>query len=416
MKIKMIEDGKDYKKDTVIDCDDITAKTFIDAKQAVELTEEIEKKDAEKTQEIIDSEVAKKTKETKEVKKMSDEKKLEATPDIEVTKNAPLWKSMGEFLGAVISAGKGVRADERLMVKSTGQNETTPADGGYTVTTDLAKYITQQASMASVMEQKCSHLEIGPNYTGIKIPQLNESTRSVTTLYGGVRVYSPAEGVGKTPFKQAYTQKDIQLKKLCAVNYLTDELMQDNTALEGFIRMNVGKAFAWTKDNEILNATLGAATAIKNNAATAETTFAGAYPTAQEVATMFVMNLNRSRAEWYMSGDQYAHLIALNTTGVVPLVQPNFNVSPAGTLFGRPINVIEQASTSSDETAFMFLDLTDYLVIGKGGIQEAQSIHVKFLEDETCLRWSTRFGGSPLMASTVTLPDGLVYSSFVTRD
>jgi HK97 family phage major capsid protein len=323
---------------------------------------------------------------------------------------------MGEFLGAVIKAGKGRGEDPRLQTKSTGQSETA-ADGGYTVTTDLARFITQQASLASVIEQKCSHLEIGANYTGIKIPQLNETTRSATTLYGGVRIYSPAEGVGKTAFIQKYTQKTIDLKKLCAVNYMTDELMQDNTALEGFIRMNVGKAFAWVKDNEIISQTLGSVTSIVNSAATAEVTVAGNSPTAVEWGSIYTANCNRSRAEWFLSTAQYAALLSLTNAGtLVNLFQPNYTVSPAGTLFGRPINVIEQAGGLTDESSVMFLDLTDYLVIGKGGIQEATSIHVKFLEDETAFRWTTRFGGAPLMASTVTLPDTSVVSSFVTRD
>ena len=410
MKIKMILDEKDYKAGTIIDCDEITAKEFIDKKVAEAYTEEVEKKDTEKIQEVIAAEVQKQIKESK-MTEVKTEVKIEVIKDAE-----PTWKSMGEFLGAVIKAGKGAEVDNRLTVKSTGQSETN-ADGGFTVTTDLAKFITQQASLASVMEQKCSHLEIGPNYTGIKIPQLNETTRSATTLYGGVRIYSPAEGVGKTPFIQKYTQKDIQLKKLCAVNYMTDELMQDNTALEGFIRMNVGRAFAWAKDNEIINATLGTATAIVNHAATAEVTVAGNNPTAIEWAQIYARNLNRTRAEWYLSTAQYAALIALTNAGALTnLFQPNYTVSPLGTLLGRPINVIEQAGGLTDESSVMFLDLTDYLVIGKGGIQEATSIHVKFLEDETAFRWTTRFGGAPLMASTITLPDTSVVSSFVTRD
>jgi HK97 family phage major capsid protein len=131
---------------------------------------------------------------------------------------------------------------------------------------------------------------------------------------------------------------------------------------------------------------------------------------------MYAQNINRTRAEWYMSGDQYANIIQLATTGTYPLYQPNYAIAPLGTLFGRPINVIEQAGTATDESSLMFLDLSDYLVIGKGGVQEATSIHLKFLEDETAFRWTMRWGGSPLMASKITLPDGLTYSSFVTRD
>ncbi len=98
---------------------------------------------------------------------------------------------------------------------------------------------------------------------------------------------------------------------------MTDELMQDNTALESFIRMNVGKAFAWAKDNEIINATLGSCTAIVNDAATAEVTVAGNSPTAVEWASLFAANINRNSAEWYLSTAQYAALIGLTNAGTM---------------------------------------------------------------------------------------------------
>lgn len=406
MQVKLVKDVQkgDVKLviGSILDVDEVTGKTMIDTKEA-ELydknAKDAEMKGVEKEVEI----------EVKEIKMAEKEVKVEVKAE-EIG-----WKSAGEFLGAVVKAGREGQVDTRL-IKSTGQNETTPADGGYTVTTDLAKFITQQAQAESIMASKCSQMEIGANYTGIKIPQVNESTRGQTSLYGGVRCYSPAEGVAKTPFKHVYTQKDIQLKKICAVNYVTDELLQDNTALESFIKMNVGKAFAWTLDNEIINGTLTACTAIVNNAATAEMAFAGDHPTAAEIASMYTKNFNRTRAEWYLSGDQYANIIALATTGTFPLFAPNYAVAPAGTLLGRPINVIEQGGAAGDESSFMFLDLSDYLLIKKGGIQEATSIHVKFLEDETAFRWTLRVGGAPLMASAVTMPDGIVYSSFVTRD
>ena len=361
---------------------------------------------------------------TNEVTKASEEKimTIEKTSGIEVIKDESeqkmKWKSFGEFLGAVVKADRDGVVDNRLVQKISGQSETSNggADGGYTVSVDIANFITQQAQTASVMASKCSKMEIGPLMTGIKIPQLNETARSTTTLYGGVRIYAPGEGVGKTPFVQKYTQKQVDLKKMCAVNYVSDELLQDNTTLESFIRMNVGKAFAWAIDNEIINGTLTVCTAIVNNAATAEQTFAGAAPTPAELTLMYSRNLNRTRAEWYLSGNQYATILSLATTGTFPLFQPNFAVTPLGTLLGRPINVIEQGGITTDESSFMFLDLSDYLIITKGSIQEAVSIHVKFLEDETAFRWTMRIGGAPLMASLITMPDGLTYSSFITRD
>jgi len=253
----------------------------------------------------------------------------------------------------------------------------------------------------------------------MKINQVNESERSATTLFAGVRVYSPGEGSAKTAFKQAYSQVDISLGKLCAVNYVTDELLQDRTALRSFIRMNVGNAFGWVIDDDILHGTTNTdMIEIEDHASTVQFTVAGANPTAAELMGMYASMLPGSinKAEWYMSLSQYVAVAQLESTSGVKLIQPSYEEAAYGTLFGRPINVIEQADVDANDTSIMFLDLSQYLVIKKGGIDEATSIHVKFLEDETAYRWTMRMGGSPLLASTVTLPSGDVVSPFVTRD
>ena len=347
------------------------------------------------------------------------EKEEKQVPVIEVIEDAPLWKDVGDFLSAVRKASRG-NVDERLYKGSgQGQEESDNAEGGYLVEHRIGNEIYQACQQSSVLLPKCDSMEIGPNANGMKINQVLETQRSATTLFGGVRLYSPAEGAEKTAFIQSYAQVDIDLGKLCAVNYVTDELLQDRTALRSFIRGNVGQAFAWVIDDDILHSTTNTAlVAIENHAATVQVTVAGANPTTAELMDMYTAMIPCSvpRAEWYMSLSQYAAVSQLESTAGIRLVVPNYTITPYGTLFGRPVNVIEQADVDANDTSIMFLDLSQYLVIRKGGIDEASSIHVKFLEDETAFRWTMRMGGSPKLASTVTLPDGSIVSPLVTRD
>jgi len=341
----------------------------------------------------------------------------DAKLEIEVIEDAPLFKDVGDFMTAVKKAASG-NVDERLY-KSTGQAEGTDADGGYLVEHRLGNEIYKAATQGSVLLPKCSTLEIGPNSNGMKIKQVNESSRSATTLFGGVRVYSPGEGVAKTAFKQAYSQVDLSLGKLCAVNYLTDELLMDVVALQSAIRSDVGSALAWVIDDDILHGTTNTAMQeIENHASTVQFTVAGANPTTAELMGMFASMLPGSinRAEWYMSLSQYVAISQLESTAGDRLVVPNYTVTPYGMLLGRPINIIEQADIDANDTSIMFLDLSQYLVIKKGGIEEVSSIHVKFLEDETAYRWTMRIGGAPKLASAITLPDTSIVAPFVTRD
>jgi len=404
-----------YDIGSILEVSDDIADELVEAKKA-EASDGIikEVKAEEKTEEDVD--VKKEIKEAvsdamKDVK--VEEKSISK---VEVVEDAPVWKSEMDFMEAVIKAGKGNQTDERLY-KQTGQSEAVNADGGFLVERRIIDSISEQTAQAAVLAPKCSKMEVGDKANGIKIPQVNETTRSATTLFGGVRLYSPAEGIAKTAFKQAYAQVDVPLGKLAAVNYVTDELLQDRTALRSFIGANVGKAFAWVIDQDILtSATCTQIIGIQNHAATVQVAVAGANPTRAELNNMYVAQINKSRAEWYMSNSQFSALLNLEDGGSTAIYQPNYNVSPSGTLLGRPINVIEQADVDANDTSIMFLDLSDYLIIAKGGINEAVSMHVKFLEDEMCFRWVQRIAGSPLQASTITLPDGTIVSSFVTRD
>jgi len=425
MRVKLLKNWIDenndiHQKGTSLDVDIDTGKELIDSETAVETKAEV--KEVEETKAVeVDMKAEMKSAfadALKELKAEEVETKAVVVEEkkVEVISNPPLFKDGSDFLASVMRAGRG-DIDSRLVDKSTGYNETTVADGGYTVTTDLAKFITQQMEDKSVVAEKCSKLEIGANYTGTKIPQLDESTRSATTLYGGLRVYAPAEGVAATLSKQALTQKQIDLGKFTVYTALTDELKQDNVAFESFVRMNVGRSFAWMQDNEIVNGTLSVATAIVDNAACSEITVAGDNPTAAEWAEIYMANCNRNSAEWFLSSVQYTALLNLSNVGTLAnLFYPDYTKSPNGTLFGRPINILPCAGAVGDESSVMFLDLADYLTIQKGGISEKSSIHVKFLEGEELFVWTKRWGGAPLMASTVTMPDGSVQSSFVSRD
>ncbi|MFW5879300.1 MAG: phage major capsid protein [bacterium] len=415
-----------YDKDTVLEVSDDLAKSLIDEGRA-DATDEIVKaqKSDEDVQKEIETKVQLAVKEAlKEVKAEKEEKEdknkvgIEAK-SVEVVEDAPLWKDTGDFLSAVIKASKG-NVDERLYKgDGEGQEEATNSEGGYLVEHRLISGIQQAAAQGSVLLNKCKTMEVGPNANGVKIPQVDEDERSATTLFGGIRIYSPAEGAAINDSVQKYTQKDVSLGKLAAVNHVTDELLQDRTGLASFVAGGVGNAFAWYIDDDIINANTNAAmNPIVDDSSTVEVTVAGDNPTAAELTDMYISMLPRAvgRAEWYMSSSQWAAIMQLEDTNGNKIIQPRIEVSPYGTLFGRPVNVIEQAGADTDESSLMFLDLSHYLVIKKGGLKQAKSMHVKFLEDEMSFRWTMRLGSAPLLASKVTMRDGTVKAPFVTRD
>ena len=72
------------------------------------------------------------------------------------------------------------------------------------------------------------------------------------------------------------------------------------------------------------------------------------------------------------------------------------------TLFGRPVIPVEQANTIGSLGDISLVDLSQYLLIDKGGLNAASSIHVRFLYDESVFRFIYRVDGQPIWKSTLT--------------
>jgi HK97 family phage major capsid protein len=424
MKIKMLVAHKEYNAGTIIDADEVTAKEFIDAKVATEYTEVIEKKDAEAVQEVIAAKVQEKNKEIK-----MEEKKLESKPSVDVLRDSSGdWKSMKEFLHAVRSAEEKHVVDPRLIQKaSAGLGEDSNAVGGYLVQHPLWNQEIFAAYMkASVVAPLCRQFVVEDYANGLKFKQILETARTVTSQWGGVQFYNVDEGSDITDSKPTFTQVDVPIKQMGALYYLTQALVDDCPNISQFVAGKVGQAFGWMIDNEILNGTLSLMTPVVGHGGTQAVTVSGATPTAIEWNNIYnAMNPGyREQAVWLMGTKQYAALMSSSTailatggTSGIPLFVKDTTVSPSGTLLGRPIHVIEQA-TAATAGQIIFGAFDNYALLTKGTLtpQVAMSLHVKFISNQQTYRFITRVGGCPLIANKITLPDTSVVAAFVTRN
>jgi len=73
-----------------------------------------------------------------------------------------------------------------------------------------------------------------------------------------------------------------------------------------------------------------------------------------------------------------------------------------GTIKGAPAIPVEVASGPGDVGDIVLADLQQYLLIDKGGVQAAESIHVMFLTDESTFRFIYRVNGQPVCKNKIT--------------
>jgi HK97 family phage major capsid protein len=341
-----------------------------------------------------------------------------------------MWKNNGEFLKAVYDAAKpGGNIDPRLTYRdsSSGMSEQVPSDGGFLVGQDFAEQLLQKTYDTGLLAPKCTKIPISPGKNGLVANGVDETSRKDGSRWGGIQAYWENEADVFTGKKPKFNKIELKLKKLTGLCYATDELLEDATALEAVISQAFAEEFGFKMDDAIMNGEgVGMPLGFLNSGALVtvpkETGQASGSILLNNIVKMYSHMWSRSKqnALWLINQDIIPQLYTLNISvgnNAFPVYMPPGGVSgePYGTLFGRPVMEVEQVNTLGSVGDISFADLSQYLLIDKGGINAATSIHVRFLYDESVFRFIYRVDGQPIWKTSLTPYKGAnTLSPFIT--
>jgi HK97 family phage major capsid protein len=308
------------------------------------------------------------------------------------------FKSSGEFFKAVRAAGEG-ETDKRLltMKAAAGANETIPSEGGFLVPVDMASGILEKTWATGTVLSRFNAIPVQGN--GMKFNVVDETSRADGSRMGGILGYWLAEAGTKTATKPKFRQIALDLKKVAALCYATDELLEDATALESWITTNVPDELRFQVEAAIINGNgVGKPLGILQSPAfyTIERQTAGSID-AVDLANMWAHRyMGANDYVWFVSSTIFPKLVNM-TIGQVPAYMPpgGLSGSPYGTIFGRPVIETEYNPSLSVAGDILLAAPSQYAMISKGGIKSASSIHVKFVTDETAFRFVYRVDGEP---------------------
>ncbi len=341
------------------------------------------------------------------------------------------FRSFGEQMQAVLRASQpGGYADPRLTRAVTGMSEGVPSDGGFLVQTDFASELLLRSYETGQVANRCRRIPLSGNANGIKIPGIDETSRADGSRWGGIRAYWTAEAGDKTASAPHFRQISLELKKLTGLAYATDELLADAGALESVLRQGFAEEFGFKLDDAVINGDgVGKPLGILASPALVSVAKEVGQPAdtlqPENLIKMWARCYGRSRlnAVWFINQDIEPQLftlaIAVGTGGSTIYMPPGgLSQQPYGTLFGRPVIPIEQAATLGDKGDVLLADLSQYVLVDKGGVQSAVSVHVRFTNDETVFRFVYRVDGQPIWQSALTPYKGAAntQSPFVTLD
>jgi HK97 family phage major capsid protein len=247
-----------------------------------------------------------------------------------------------------------------------------------------------------------------------------------------VQVFWDGEGDPFTGTRPKFRQVELNLKKMTGLFYSTDELLQDAAALEAVGRQAFSEEFGFKLDDAILN---GSGAGMPVGIIGHPSTVVVPKRTGQAAATVVTQNIidmwsglyprGRTNAVWLVNPDVEPELelltVPIGTAGELwdgyQQPQPGVNGHPYATLKGRAVIPVEQCAALGTVGDICLVDLSQYVMIDKGGIQSASSIHVRFVYDEMTFRWVLRTDGQPTWRTTLTPYKGSsIVGPFVTLE
>ena len=355
---------------------------------------------------------------------LPDNAKIETTD----SRSRDHFTSFGEQLSAVKNAARqGGSVDPRLFNAATGANESVGSEGAFLVQQDFSSELLQEVFDTGVLAARCRRQQISGNANSIKINGVDETSRAATR-YGGIRGYWADEADEKTASKPKFRKIELTLNKLVGLCYLTDELMEDSSAIESFVHDAFIGEFGFLLDDAIFNG-LGAGQPLGiMNAGSLVTVPIEGGQGADTLLTQNIVNMYARRFAsmtnnyvWLYNQNIEPQLftmsLAVGAGGSATYMPPGgLSGAPYGNILGLPAIAIEHAASLGNTGDIVLANLQNgYVLAEKGGIKSDMSIHVRFIYDEQVFRFILRVDGQPVRATPLTPAKGAEQQShFIT--
>lgn len=235
----------------------------------------------------------------------------------------------------------------------------------------------------------------------VSIPARTDKNHT-TSVSGGLRVYRRSETQAVTASRMEIEEVELKATPLMGVAYATEELLaRSPMSFIALIRAGFSDEFSSKLIRERLEGTgAGQFEGVLNTPCIISVTA----ESGQSPDTIILDNIYKmrarcwkySRAIWTANHDTLPQLATLNAvvgTGGVPFWQPSAREDHPDMLMGRPLYFTEFQPTVGDTGDILLGVWSEYLEGQLSPMQDAESIHVRFLEHERALKMWTETAG-----------------------
>lgn len=329
------------------------------------------------------------------------------------------FKSPREFFNAVREVGQGGVRDERLnILRITGGMQATAGSDEHSTQDDArGGFLVPEAMLPGMLKTDPEPDPMLGRLTNVPMgaPIVHMNARvdknHSTSVSGGLTVARRMETGTPSDSRMEFEQVKMQAYSLYGLTYATEELLTDSPmTVAALLQNGFRDEFTSHMIDERLNGT-GAGehmgimnspclvTVSEDDSQTADTI------TATNVINMRARCWGYQNAVWLANHDclpQLMQLSLVSGSATVMLYQQSLQDDKPDMLLGRPIFYTEYCQTIGDKGDIVLGNWTQYLEGLYQPLQTAESVHVRFLQNERTFKVSLRNAGAPWWRSALT--------------
>ncbi len=327
------------------------------------------------------------------------------------------FKSHAEQLQAIMRAGQTNQVDNRLKslryADAAGGDEAgghTDPHGGFLLAPAFQPDILSVQAEADPVGGLVRRVPMSASRVSFNARVDKNHTSSVS---GGLTVSRTPETQAAAASRMEFEQVELVAHDLCGVGYATNRILRESPmSFLALLQSGFRDEFSAKLLDERLNGTGVAefAGVINDDA-----TISVSKETGQANDTILFENINKMRARcwrygravWLANHDTLPQVTTLympiGTGGErVPIYAPGDEAAPEGRLYGRPIYFTEFTRTLGDKGDIVLGVWSEYLEGDLGGLEEASSVHVRFLNREQTFLFVVANDAKPWWRSALT--------------
>jgi HK97 family phage major capsid protein len=283
------------------------------------------------------------------------------------------------------------------------------AQGGFLVPEQFDANIRMVTDGSVLIRPRAQVIPAGdPPDSAITIPALDQS--GARGVYSGVTVDWIAEGHQKPETEPRFSEIKLEPHEVAASVFITDKLLRNSKAAGALVQQLMRKVVIAAEEDAFYTGDgVGKPLGIIGHPSSINVArTAAAQIQYADIVGMYSQAKFGGKLAWIASQTTLPQLMTLADPGAAGTLiwQPNAREGAPGTLLGIPVLLNDQSPVLGALGDLALVDLDYYLIKDGSGIAIAMSEHVRFRENQVCIKVFWNVDGQPWLTTPLLQRDG----------